>query len=59
METSAPDSVSAPLLEGRARFLAYVRKRIADPHLAEDIVQESLLLGCACKPEGTVSAEVL
>lgn len=32
-----------PLLRARDRFLAYLRKRIDDPALAEDILQDSLL----------------
>ena len=32
-----------PLLENLNTFVAFARKRVGDPHLAEDVVQESLL----------------
>ena len=31
------------LLAGRERFLAYLRRRLPDPELAEDVLQDSLL----------------
>ncbi len=39
------------LAASRERFLAYVRRRIADPELAEDLVQESLLRAVRAAPE--------
>lgn len=39
------------LLGAREQFLGYVRKRIADPELAEDILQESLLRALQAAPE--------
>ena len=40
----APDRlVQLRLLEARDQFLGYIRKRIDDPELAEDILQDSLL----------------
>ena len=39
------------LLDGRERFLAYVRSKIADPELAEDVLQESLLKALRAAPE--------
>lgn len=38
------------LLECRDRFLGYVRKRVADPELAEDILQDSLLRAIQAAP---------
>ncbi len=31
------------LLEGRERFLAFLRRELGDPELAEDILQDSYL----------------
>jgi RNA polymerase sigma-70 factor, ECF subfamily len=39
------------LLAGRDKFLAYVRSRIADPDLAEDVLQDSLLKALRGAPE--------
>jgi RNA polymerase sigma-70 factor (ECF subfamily) len=39
------------LLEAREKFLAYVRKRVDDPELAEDILQDSLLRAIQAAPE--------
>ena len=39
------------LLAGRERFLAYVRSKISDPEVAEDILQESLLKALRSAPE--------
>jgi RNA polymerase sigma-70 factor (ECF subfamily) len=39
------------LLDSRDRFLGYVRKRVADPDLAEDIVQDSLLRAIQAAPD--------
>ena len=40
VETSNGASV---LLDAREQFLGYIRRRIDDPELAEDLLQESLL----------------
>jgi RNA polymerase sigma-70 factor (ECF subfamily) len=40
-----------PLLEGRERFLAYLRRRLDDPELAEDLLQESLLKALRAAPD--------
>ncbi|HET7768448.1 MAG TPA: sigma factor, partial [Chloroflexota bacterium] len=42
--------VIEPLLAARERFLAFVRSRISDPDLAEDILQESLLKAVRAAP---------
>lgn len=39
------------LLNARAQFLGYIRKRIEDPDLAEDILQDSLLRAIRAAPE--------
>ncbi len=38
------------LLESRDRFLAYVRRRVDDPELAEDILQDGLLRALQAAP---------
>src|SRR5215213_9100139 len=35
--------LASRLLEAREKFLGYIRKRVNDPELAEDILQDSLL----------------
>ena len=42
-EAPGPGRVERELLDARDQFLGYVRKRVADPELAEDILQDSLL----------------
>ena len=42
--------VLEPLLAARERFLAFVRARISDPELAEDILQDSLLKAVRAAP---------
>jgi RNA polymerase sigma-70 factor (ECF subfamily) len=37
------DQIQEPILKNLATFVAFARKRVGDPHLAEDLVQESLL----------------
>jgi RNA polymerase sigma-70 factor (ECF subfamily) len=44
------DSLEVRLLDHRAKLLAYVRKKVADPDLAEDILQESLLKALRAAP---------
>jgi RNA polymerase sigma-70 factor (ECF subfamily) len=41
----------APLIEGRDRFLAYLRRRVSDPDLAEDLLQDSLLRAVRAAPD--------
>jgi RNA polymerase sigma factor (sigma-70 family) len=38
------------LLEAREQFLGYIRKRVDDPELAEDILQDSLLRAIQATP---------
>ena len=49
-----PDPVSAadiaPLLDARQRFLAFIRRRVDDPELAEDILQDSLVRAVQAAP---------
>jgi RNA polymerase sigma factor (sigma-70 family) len=44
--------IEEPLVKNLKTFVAFTRKRVGDPHLAEDVVQESLLkaLRSDCKP---------
>ncbi len=44
------ERIGAQLLSGRERFLGYIRQRIADPDLAEDILQDSLLRAIQAAP---------
>ncbi len=48
----SPESrrVEQGLLDSRDRFLGYIRKRVADPDLAEDIFQDSLLRAIQAAP---------
>src|SRR5918998_4324866 len=46
-----PRELLQGLLESRDRFLGYVRKRVADPELAEDILQDSLLRALRAAPD--------
>jgi RNA polymerase sigma-70 factor (ECF subfamily) len=44
------DEVVQQLVEGRARFLAFIRSRLDDAELAEDILQDSLLRALHAAP---------
>lgn len=44
-------SLETILLEERAKLLAFVRKKIADPELAEDVLHDSLLKAIRAAPE--------
>jgi RNA polymerase sigma factor (sigma-70 family) len=43
--------IAPQLVNGRARFLGYIRTRISDPDLAEDILQDCLLKAVRAAPE--------
>jgi RNA polymerase sigma-70 factor, ECF subfamily len=45
-----PSGLQQGLLESRDRFLGYVRKRVDDPELAEDILQDSFLRAIQAAP---------
>ena len=45
------DKVESELVSSRAKFLGYIRKRISDPDLAEDILQDCLLKAVRSSPE--------
>lgn len=56
MVTHAHDPTGSPqiqqaILDSRDRFLAYVRTRVDDPDLAEDILQDSLLRAIQAAPD--------
>jgi RNA polymerase sigma-70 factor (ECF subfamily) len=44
-------AVAARLLDARDQFLGYIRKRVDDPSLAEDILQDSLLRAIRAAPD--------
>lgn len=48
------DSMDEAVVKNLKTFIAFARKRVGDPHLAEDLVQESLLkaLAAAGRPDG-------
>jgi RNA polymerase sigma factor (sigma-70 family) len=45
------EGIEGRLLDARDQFLGYIRKRIDDPELAEDILQDSLLRAIRAAPE--------
>ena len=42
--------IEEPLLKNLQTFVAFARKRVGDPHLAEDVVQECLLKALRSDP---------
>ncbi len=44
-------AIEERLLDARNQFLGYIRKRVDDPDLAEDILQDSLLRAVRAAPE--------
>ena len=50
MHAPAMSAIATELVDARATFLAYIRRRIADPELAEDILQDSLLRAIQAAP---------
>ena len=51
MDGRAGTRIEDRLLDARDQFLGYVRKRISDPELAEDILQDSLLRAVRAAPD--------
>lgn len=51
MDEPAGTPVETRLLDARDQFLGYIRKRISDPDLAEDILQDSLLRAIKAAPD--------
>ena len=45
------EGIESRLLDARGQFLGYIRKRIDDPELAEDILQDGLLRAVRAAPE--------
>lgn len=47
------DPMNEMVLKNLKAFVAFTRKRVGDPHLAEDLVQESLMKALAAdrKPD--------
>jgi RNA polymerase sigma factor (sigma-70 family) len=50
-EHEPSDILAHQLLEARGRFLAYIRRQVSDPELAEDILQDGLLRAVRSAPE--------
>jgi RNA polymerase sigma factor (sigma-70 family) len=50
-QSSHGDVLQSRLLEARETFLGYIRKRVDDPELAEDILQDSLLRALQAAPD--------
>ena len=48
---SGGDSIAERLIDARGQFLGYIRKRVGDPDLAEDILQDSLLRAIRAAPD--------
>lgn len=51
--------IEEPILENLRSFIAFARHRLADPHLAEDLVQESLLKALAAEHQPAESENVV
>ena len=51
MDRDDPDGAVEQLAAGRDAFLAYLRHRLDDPELAEDVLQDSLLRAVRAAPE--------
>ncbi|MEO6182910.1 MAG: RNA polymerase sigma factor [Verrucomicrobiota bacterium] len=51
--------VEEPLIENLQTFVAFARKRVGDPHLAEDIVQDSLLKALRSDRKPAVGEDVI
>jgi RNA polymerase sigma factor (sigma-70 family) len=48
---SHPTTLETQLAEGRDQFLAFVRRRLADPDLAEDVLQDAYVRAVSAAPE--------
>jgi RNA polymerase sigma-70 factor (ECF subfamily) len=44
-------NIESQLIDSREKFLGYIRKRISDPDMAEDILQDSLLKAVKAAPK--------
>ena len=51
--------IEEPLLKNLKTFVAFTRKRVGDPHLAEDVVQESLLKALRSDRKPAADEEVI
>ena len=51
--------IEEPLLKNLQTFVAFARKRLGDPHLAEDVVQESLLKALRSDRKPTADEDVI
>src|SRR5687768_12165692 len=50
-QSSIESSAEGQLLASREKFLAFVRRKVADPELAEDLLQDSLLKAIQAAPK--------
>jgi RNA polymerase sigma factor (sigma-70 family) len=51
--------VEEPLLKNLQTFVAFARKRVGDPHLAEDVVQDSLVKALASTKRPTQEQDTI
>lgn len=51
MDEAMKDEVLSKLLSNRERLLSYVRKKLSNPELAEDVLQDSLLKALRAAPD--------
>jgi RNA polymerase sigma factor (sigma-70 family) len=49
--SAAPETLEAHLRANRSRLLSFIRSRVADPDLAEDILQDSMLRALRAAPD--------
>lgn len=56
---TAVKHIEEPLLKNLQTFVAFTRKRVGDPHLAEDVVQESLLKALRSDRKPAVHEDVI
>ena len=53
------DHIQQPILQNLDTFVAFVRKRVGDPHLAEDLVQDSLLKALKANKKPSPNEDVI
>ncbi|HWQ90946.1 MAG TPA: sigma-70 family RNA polymerase sigma factor [Clostridia bacterium] len=51
--------IEEPIVENLRTFVSFARKRVADPHMAEDLVQESLVKALAAEHKPTNNESVV
>jgi RNA polymerase sigma factor (sigma-70 family) len=53
------DHIQEPILKNLDTFVAFARKRVGDPHLAEDLVQDSLLKAFQAEKKPSPNEDVI